>query len=213
MKYGMMTTLALAATVLTLTNCATKSHNPSELKYSSELHRPQKFISHRGTAPMQNYLAQNVDEQAVARLRVDVENGVQRKLGHRNEAHLTVITPVEFDQVLSKKMKMDEIDAIAEKMKIQSSVFKPVCVGRGSLTLDGAEQSTYYIVVDSEPSFKIRHAVQDLFISRGGKADLFNADHFYPHVTIGYTLRDLHYEEGVVKDERSCIYSLKEDKN
>lgn len=203
--------LALIAMTWTLTNCATSSR-PTELRVSSRIHQPQKFASHRGSGPMQNYLAQNVDEQAVATLRVELENRIQKKLSHRNEAHLTVITPVEYDKALSKKLKMEDIDALAEKMNIQAAKFKPVCLGRGSLTIQGAEQSTYYLVIDSEASFRLRKAVQDLFVARGGKADAFNPDHFYPHITVAYTQRDLHYEDGIVKDERSCIFAVKEDK-
>ena len=202
--------LPLSLVVFSLTDCASEPKARLDLSYPPSIHQVEPFVSHQGAGPMQNYLAQNLNEKAFSTIRVELENRLGRKLLHRNEAHLTIVTPIEFDQVLSSKIKMSEIDTLAQQMKIQEGKIKPVCLGRGSLTLSGQEQNTYYIVTDSDASFKIRQTIQNIFVKRGGKADQFNPDHFYPHITIGYTLRDLHYEDGVIKDERSCIFSLKE---
>jgi hypothetical protein len=93
-------------------------------------------------------------------------------------------------------------------MNLQGSHFRPLCVGKGSAKIKDQEHSTYFVVVDSENLFKIRKAVQDLYVSHGGKATDFNPDLFYPHVTLGYTERDLHYEDGVMKDATACIFAL-----
>lgn len=207
---NILASLSFSLLALSLTDCSTGPKPRLDLNYSSKIHQIEKFIPHQGPGPMQNYLAQNLNEKAIVATRIELENRLGRKLLHRGEAHLTVVTPVEFDQVLSSKLKMNEIEALAQKMKIQENKVKPVCLGRGSLTIEGQEHNTYYMVIESDATFKLRQAVQALFVQKGGKADQFNPDHFYPHITIGYTKRDLHYEDGVIKDERSCIFSLKE---
>lgn len=126
------------------------------------------------------------------------------QMTNRGEAHITVITPVEFDNVLSAKLTLEDIDAIAKKVRIQASEFKVVCLGKGSANVEGKSEDTYYIVVQSEDLLSIREAVQKKFEEKGGVKGAFKASQFYPHITLGFTRRDLHESDGIIKDERSC---------
>ena len=96
---------------------------------------------------------------------------------------------------------IEEIDHIARRMNIQASKFKVVCLGRG--TKD--DMSTYYVVVKSEDLLNIRKEIETLFIKKGGEKRKFRAENFFPHITVGFTKRDLHESDGVIKDETSCI--------
>ena len=157
---------------------------------------------------MKSWLGMNLKTEPFTKLKTQVEYLVGKKLNSRGEAHVTVVTPVEYDRALAAKISMAEIDALALKMKIQETSFRPVCIGRGTTMLERNPEETYYVVLSSEGLFKIRGEIAKLYASRGGKPQDFNPDLFYPHVTLGYTKRDLHYEDGVIKDERSCIYQL-----
>ncbi|MDG0816567.1 2'-5' RNA ligase family protein [Bdellovibrio svalbardensis] len=168
------------------------------------------FVKHEEKGAFKSYLAMNLPYPEFEKIRESLETKEHLKLINRGEAHITVVTPPEYDKVLSKKVSIREIHALAEKMNIQDSPYQKVCVGKGSSKIDGAEQKTYFVVIHSDRLFEIRKAIQELYVSRGGKAQDFNAESFFPHVTLGYTKRDLHFEDGVTKDASSCILTLQE---
>jgi len=128
---------------------------------------------------------------------------MERKLSlkNRGEAHITVITPIEYYDVLKSKISMEEINTIALQASIQDSEFKIEYIGEGKKDKD----STFYLVVSSPQLVAIRKLIQEQFESRGGEKNTFKAEHFYPHITLGFTTRDLHESDGVIKDSRSCI--------
>jgi 2'-5' RNA ligase len=168
------------------------------------------FIPHEEKAPMKSYLAMNLDFQFFSMLRLSLESELNIKLKNRGESHITVITPIEFDQVLSQKLSIQEITLLAEKMWLQKSAFEKICVGEASAVLYKQTEKTYFVVIESEQLLALRAAVQKLFISKGGRAQDFNPKSFYPHVTLGYTLRDLHAEDGAIKNSNSCIFKIQE---
>jgi 2'-5' RNA ligase len=185
----------------------TETTSPSNVNGNSE---GAGFIPHEEKAPMKSYLAMNLDFDFFSRLRLSLESELKIKLKNRGESHITVITPLEFDQVLSQKLSIQEINHLAEKMRIQKSAFDKICVGEASAVLYKQTEKTYFVVIESEQLLALREAVQKLFISKGGRAQDFNPKSFYPHVTLGYTLRDLHAEDGAIKNSSSCIFTIQE---
>lgn len=161
------------------------------------------FNSHR------NYLTMEINYPPVSRLYRQVVEQFNIELISRGEAHITVITPVEFDKVLKKKISIKEIEKIAKEQRIQESSFEVKCVGLGKVVLDQKEARTYFIVVQSDDLLRIRKEIKDLFVKNGGDAQLFDANQFYPHITLGFTKRDLHESDGVIKGTNSCVESLK----
>lgn len=162
------------------------------------------FISHHTPVPFGTYLTQEVPFAPIKDLRIELEKTVGTLI-NRGEAHITVITPVEYDQVLASLITIQEINQIALKNKIQSAIFMPVCIGSGEKEIDGKVEKAYFVVVKSPELLKIREQIQKLFIKRGGKDRSFKAEPFYSHITLGFTLRDLHEADGVLKDERNCL--------
>ena len=79
-------------------------------------------------------------------------------------------------------------------------------MGKGAKDLDGANEKTYFVVVKSDGLLELRTKIQKAFVAAGGSAADFLPENFYPHITLGYTKRDLHYEEGIRKDDSSCKY-------
>lgn len=176
-----------------LTSCTSKAPQPSPV-----------FLQ---KVEAKSYLALDLPFAGFEKIRKTVEQKQGLTLQNRGEAHITVITPPEYKK-MEKKVSMKEITVLAEKMDLLHSPYKLLCVGKGSLKEHDRSKSTFYVVVESDRLFQIRKAVQMLYIKKGGKAEDFNPDLFYPHVTLGFTDRDLHYEDGVIKDASSCLFSL-----
>lgn len=195
--------------LLLLTSCAThEAPRAKALRYTDQIFTQVPFVPHADPGPFKSYLSMSLAYPGFESLLREMEKATGITLKNRGEAHITVITPPEFDKVLSKKISMKDINLVAERSHLQQSTFKPLCIGKGAANLHGSEQATYFVVIDSEALFKIRKAIQELYIAKGGKAVDFNPDLFFPHVTLGYTERDLHFEDGVKKDATTCIINL-----
>lgn len=149
-----------------------------------------------------NYLSQDLPVDRYERLRSQVEAKTHENLKNRGEAHITVITPPEWD-LLKEKLQMSEIEDIARRNEIARAPFEEVCIGRGDKIENGRALRTYFVVVRAPTLVRIRHEVENLARTRGGSG-AFVADHFFPHITLGFTERDLHEQDGVVKDKRAC---------
>jgi len=106
---------------------------------------------------------------------------------------------------------MEEINAIALEMGIQSSSFKIVGLGRGEKQLDAEKLKkdfTYFVIVESEDLIAIRKEVSKRYLARGGNSSLFDArNDFYPHITVGFTARDFHKADGVLKSKIHSFYA------
>jgi hypothetical protein len=127
----------------------------------------------------------------------------------RGEAHITVVTPVEYWHVLRKVgVTIAEINLIAQESQIQRAQFRVICLGKRSKELAGIKESTYYVVVRSPDLLQIRRKVRDLYLSKRGSRRAFKPENWLPHITLGYTERDLHESDGVKKDENSCILPI-----
>jgi 2'-5' RNA ligase len=174
-------------------------------KLDSQVHNNnnQLFIPHHGSGRFGNYLAMSINYPSIEQFNKQLIASVG-KLNNRGEAHITVITPIEYYDVLRDKLTIEQLDQIAQAQHIQASEFKPVCLGRGQAKLKGDWQQAYFIVVKSAALLKIRQSIEALYIKHGGGADDFEPAKFYPHITVGFSDRDLHLSDGVIKDKRSC---------
>ena len=79
-----------------------------------------------------------------------------------------------------------------------------LCVGKGT----SQTKSTYFVVVQSEDLFKIRKAIEILYKKKGGTDSGFKDEEYHPHVTLGFTEKDLHAQDGVMKDASSCLFAV-----
>jgi len=142
----------------------------------------------------------------IMNLRPQIETVINRKLDFfklwnpQGEAHITVVTPLEFFDVLKSKLSMTEIEAIADKYDIQKSRLTILGLGSGKAWLDGKLEETFFLIVDSSEIRNIRQMIYYEFTRRGGDRAAFDPTWFFPHITIGYTKRDLHETDGVIKD-------------
>lgn len=204
----------LLASLMMLTACATKAPETQQTQSATkEFNAPAttekaEFIPHTEEAPMKAYLAMNLPYPPYKALAEKVEKEEGVKLTTRGEAHITVVTPIEYDKVLKKHISIAEIHKIAEAAKIQDTEFTPVCIGRGQKELNGKLEKTYFVVVESPALIELRGRIEEAYVKNGGKAQNFVPEKFLPHITLGFTSRDLHQEDGVIKNRTSCIKQL-----
>ncbi len=164
------------------------------------------FIKHHGKGSLDNYLAMNIAYEPMPSLFQSIQHQESMKLITRGEAHITVITPVEFANDLQPYgVSIEQIDEIARSSRIQSSPFQVVCLGRGQAKLKGKLEATYFVVIQSPALVELRRKVQALVKDSNSQ---FQAEKFYSHITVGYTKTDLHEANGVIKDAKSCIADL-----
>lgn len=131
----------------------------------------------------------------------DLGNSLNKK-NARKEAHITVITPVEYRKILEPAgLSIQKINKMAKELNIQQSEFEIICLAKA----ERFEKSTYYLVVDSQDILNIRRTIFREFTKLGGKPSQWDPELFYPHITVGYSHRDLHLEtDGIYKGYNSC---------
>ncbi|KAF9941772.1 hypothetical protein BGZ67_004110 [Mortierella alpina] len=176
------------------------------------------FIPHSGTALFSNWVGLNVDFKYVkpvfdlANTTLAIGNGT---LISRNESHVTVILPTEYDQILHPAgVTIEELNALAtrgpQKNSLQRSRFELECVGRVQVvTKDGVfQQSLQLILKNYKDLIRYREEVFKLFVKKGGNPALFSADNFTPHITLGFKHRDIFVEDGVFKGKNACFRKI-----
>jgi 2'-5' RNA ligase len=169
------------------------------------------FESHAEAKPFGSWLQLTLNVKYAKPIFDGINKLYKGALKTRGEAHITVITPPEFDQTLSKKLTMKEIEAIAKKHHIQRAQFSLKCVGRARTVLKGSTRadSVYFLVAKSNDLRNIRWAVWRAYVKKGGDPSTFNPDAFWPHVTLGFTTRDMFPEDGIYKGYNTCWKQLK----
>ncbi len=166
------------------------------------------FLSHTGSGAFDNALALNFPYEPIKALRKPIEVAIGRSLEFfkswdpLGEAHVTVITPPEISNVLSKHLTMNEIEAIAVSNKIQQSDVLVLGIGSGKKQINGVIEETFFVIVDSQNLRRIRNEVWKAYVKKGGDPKSWDPTWFFPHITIGYTKQDIH-EPDVIKNIRS----------
>lgn len=170
-----------------------------ELDRSALDNREVAFIPHTTPKPYLRYVSYEINYPPVRALLEEVKAKVG-PLSDRGEAHITVITPPEFDRVLGKVLTIEEINEVVLAENIQQATYEPVCVGTGSK----GDRKAYYIVVRSPELVRIRRAVHDLYLAKKGQ-EQFDPEWFFPHITLGYINGDVHEDDGLYKNEKTCL--------
>lgn len=161
---------------------------------------------HQKPSSSKKWLGKDLPFSPYADQRMRIENLYKIKLQHRGEAHITLLTPPEY-QSLRTLLSEAEIDKVAASHQLDRAPYKEVCVGTFKLK----DMSTWFIVVESEELMNFRKAIAKLVEQKEPeikKRPLFEALNWQPHITLGYTHRDLHYQDGAIKDGRACVEKL-----
>lgn len=192
--------------------CGTFECFANELSLSKKVFKNQNFIPKMGNEKYGSYLQMNIDFKSIQSLFFKLDKKLKGSLSKENarvEAHITVITPIEYREVLEPAgLNINDINIIAVESNIQNSNFSIDCLGMGE-TKDKTNQ-TYYLVVKSQTLLDIRKKIFKAYIKKGGIPSQFDPTAFYPHITVGYTTRDLHLTgDGVLKGNNSCWRDIK----
>tara|TARA_B100000749_G_scaffold280771_1_gene278526 strand:- start:7097 stop:7777 length:681 start_codon:yes stop_codon:yes gene_type:complete len=153
-----------------------------------------------------NALALNVQYEPVKALRPIIEETIGRDLkfltawNPEGEAHVTVITPPEYVFTLRHHISMERIHEIAREYEIQKSDIQVLGIGSAKRDIDGSEEETFFVIVDSKNLREIRYKIYEEYVVNGGAPESFDPTWFFPHITIGYTKTDLHENSGVLKN-------------
>jgi 2'-5' RNA ligase len=170
----------------------------------------------QGTGLFTNWVGLNVDFKYVKPV-LDLVNTTAAygngTLISRGEAHVTVILPTEYDQILQPAgVTIDEINRLAsQKNRLQKSRFELECLGRVQVVTksDGVfQQSLQLILKNYKDLTRFRQDVFKLYVKKGGNPSLFNPENFFPHITLGYRHRDIHVEDGIFKGKNACIHKI-----
>jgi hypothetical protein len=106
-----------------------------ELRISKEIYKTESedFLAYDKPTQWGSWLQMSVPYAPARQLTEEIEKMTGAKLENRGEAHITVVTPVEYWNVLKPAgLMMSEINQVALSAKIQSARFEVICVGRGS---------------------------------------------------------------------------------
>lgn len=182
------------------------------LSYSQKIFAASErdFLPHLGPGQWDSYLTMDIPFAPVLSIFEQLEESLNVRLRHRGEAHITVITPVEYWNQLKPFISMQDINALALEMNLQKSQFDIQCLGSGQKWFfPWHVEETFFIVIKSPDLMTFRHKVKELFVQKGGSSSAFNPEHYFPHITIGFTRRDLHESDGVIKGINSCDSRLK----
>lgn len=193
------------------------SHTSKRVIQGPNQWKSMPFVAH------ENWLALNVDPEPITQIRNQIEfllnsntntnsntssNSISSQiiLKSRGEAHITILTPLEFD-ILNTTLSIQEINTIAQTMKIQNIQWTPLCVGYG-VDSKNSKNSTYFVVVKAEEAINLRKKIFEAYLKKHQDLKNFDPLHFYPHITIGFTDRDLHESDGIIKDVQRCFFDL-----
>lgn len=184
------------------------AHKSKELKINATQAKMALSESqfHNGGAPFGSYLTLDLNYTEYQKIYLELKKTYPH-LKTRGEAHITVLTPVEYHQILSDKLSIQEIYQLANELNIQKASFEVLCLGQGRKEIKGKTESTFYLVIKSKDLLDLRKKILDLYLNKGGEKS-FEPTKYYPHITIGFTLRDLHESDGVIKNTNSCVRDI-----
>ncbi len=177
----------------------------TELNISSAMTDNRRILfNERSTA-----LALNVEYDDVKMIRAKISGVLKKRLKFfdtwetEGEAHVTTITPPEFNNQLTPYVSQDTINRIAANLDIQASDVKVLGLGSGKKVFNGELGETFFIIIQSRKLLAIREAIYLEYLKNGGPKSgpkAFNPRRFFPHITVGFTHDDIHESDGLLKD-------------
>jgi 2'-5' RNA ligase len=169
---------------------------PAEALKASRL----AFLPHHGPEPMEKYLAVNLSFSYFDQLRQQIEKALGgTPLLHRGEAHLTVLTPPEYNEHFSAFWGIEEISARLGERLQKTAI---TSLGLGSFVHPASKDSVFFIVAEAPEVFLIRRELAQALSAKNPQHQ-FQAANFEPHITVGFSLRDFFSQDGAVKTIRA----------
>lgn len=209
MKSGMSKALVLLLS-LAIASCRHTETNSAPSSQASTVLRidPEVLATHKlDWTAKSNYVEMKIPYEPIAQVKKEVESREGVTLQSRGEAHITVVTPPEMT-VLRTRLSLEQINGFMEKANLQKIPVQLNCLGRGQIKQGDRRLATYYVLVQAPGILQVREKLRQLFVGAGGDRQAFQPERIRLHITVGYTERDLHPEDGVIKDSRTCLYKV-----
>ncbi|MEZ4742924.1 MAG: hypothetical protein R3B45_10835 [Bdellovibrionota bacterium] len=67
--------------------------------------------------------------------------------------------------------------------------------GRKKVPARSKVDETFFVITESNNLIEIRKSIYKRYISNGGNPKYWNPKEFYPHITIGFSHKDIHYPD------------------
>lgn len=147
-----------------------------------------------------NTLAMKIPYFEIIKARTAIEQKIGQKLSYSKsfkvtgEAHIQVITPLEM-KMLVKYLTANQINRVARLNKIQASDIEI----RGIGSAKNKNSETFFILIASKNLLKIRKDIFNLYFKKSKDPSGFDPYWYFPHITIGYTIKDLNESDGIIK--------------
>lgn len=162
-----------------------------ELNINKAVYQDSSIKLFDGASPYGKYISLDVSYLPVESLFKQLK-GIHPNLKNRGEAHITVLTPIEYHCIfLPQGVTIDDLKSVINRN--ENKQFKLLSIGNGYKDLD----ETFFIIAESNDLLEIRKKFKALLKD----PSKFNHMNFYPHITLGFTKRDLHESDGVFKNE------------
>jgi hypothetical protein len=144
----------------------------------------------------------------VEKIREELEKRIGKKLQHKGEAHITVITPAEI-RILSQTIKMNTVEKIVVKESAMRASIKVLCLKKVTAVLSNKSEDSWFISATSPELLEFRKQVWRRFVTKGGIPEDFQWKRWSSHITVGFTSQELHDEDRISKEKAECSFELK----
>tara|TARA_Y100000589_G_scaffold284446_1_gene283323 strand:+ start:2046 stop:2696 length:651 start_codon:yes stop_codon:yes gene_type:complete len=180
----------------------------TNLKLLQDIYRPVPFISHDNPSKAYGtYLSRNIYFEPISKVRQYIELQRNLKLKHRGEAHITVITPPEYNLMKqwNPRINMKSINHLVNSL-VQHMHFYILGIGSlKGLNINNQESEVFFLVIKSRGLRAIRKLIAAEWSIPKHIFDSMKQDF---HITIGFTVSDLFPRLGFeAKKDISAIQS------
>lgn len=190
--------------LLLILSCAHANSILQTIPLSKEIVAVDKrpdFVSHA------DWVAVPLQFASIDQLRQNLEKIIKAKLQNRGEAHITIITPPEWS-ILSQVLKMEDLERLALKERLMKNTFKVKCLKKVTASIKGRGEDSWFVALKSPGMKDFRQEVWRLYVARGGSPEDFKWQRWAPHITVGFTARDLHDEDQINKEKVGCAMEI-----
>lgn len=154
-----------------------------------------------------HYLSISLPKNPIDQLRHEICQHYKVELKHRDESHLTLITPFEYEHHLKPYLEPATLEALAQDYLPLPLDFE--VMGIGCVTKDKESYISFFILIKEKRIFNFRSSIKSELENINKEKTNFNPFDYYPHITIGFNHHDLHKErDGIIKDASSLIENI-----
>lgn len=156
---------------------------------------PVSFIYKDKEGCFGKYITLDLEYSEVKRA-FDQLNDEVGNLKNRGEAHITILTPPEYQYFFANQgISINTLSQVVEEsFSAHNIYFEVLGVGSGHIE----KLSTYFLIVESPELILLREKLGELLPNKL-RIEFLNTG-FYPHITLGFNKRDLHISQGIRKD-------------